>query len=314
MKTNLIIKTGITTAMALALVFTSCKKNDLDDDDDTPLFSSQSDDSQTQTANADDAYTDADNAMSNSRTLSGQSTSSTSTIFWPCDASADTSLIQQGIVTLTFNGNGCSGKTRTGQIKYQVVNYANGIRWKDANAQLIVNFINYKVTRNGKNMTVNGVHNLVNISGGLVSEITSDKQIVRSVRSNNMSITFDDNTTRNWSVAKRRTWDYNGGNLKFTVIGDTTVNGLNNAAAWGTNRKGNAFTTQIITPVVCLKNCGWNKPVSGLKIHNVGDRTATVSLGTDGSGNVSSNTCPNNFKVEWIGRRGKQRQYIGTYN
>jgi len=316
MKTNLIIKTGITTAIALALVFTSCRKKEMEDDDDeTPAFSAQANDAQTNSANADDAYTDADNAMSNSRTIAGTSTASTTTIFWPCDAAADTSQIQQGIVTLTFNGNGCNGKIRTGVIKYELLNYAAGTRWKDVNAKLILNFINFKTTRNGKSMTINGIHNLVNISGGLVSELAGDKpSVVRTVRSNNMSVLFDDNTTRTWSVAKRRTWDYNGGNLKFTITGDTTVNGFNNACAWGTNRKGSAFTTQVSQPVVHLKNCGFNKPVLGVKIHNVSGRVATVTLGTNASGSIDGSTCPNNFKVEWTGRRGKQRTYIGTYN
>lgn len=311
MKTNLTIKTGITAVIALALVFTSCRKKEMEDDDDTPLISAQANDAQTNDANTDDAYTDADNSMSNSRTLSGTNTASTSPVFWPCDATADTSQIQQGIVTLTFNGSGCSGKNRTGQIKYEVVNYATGVRWKDVNAQLIINFINYKVTRNGKNMIINGTHNLVNVTGGLVSELAGDKpSIVRTVSSNNMSVVFDDNSTRQWSIAKRRTWDYNGGNLKFSV----TANGENGASAWGTNRKGNQFTTKIISPIVCLKNCGWNKPTSGTIEHAVSDRNATVTLGTDASGNISSSSCPNNFKVDWTGRRGKQRQYIGTYN
>jgi hypothetical protein len=315
MKTNLIIKTGITAVIALALVFTSCRKKELEDEDDTPLISTQANDAQTNDANADDAYADADNSMSNSRTLSGTSTAGTNKIFWPCDATIDTSQIQQGIVTLTFNGNGCNGKIRSGQIKYEVVNYVTGVRWKDVNAQLIVNFINYKVTRNGKNMTINGTHNLVNVTGGLVSELSGDKpSIVRTVSSTNMSVVFDDNTTRQWSVAKRRTWDYNGGNLKLTVTGEGSVNGLSSVCAWGTNRKGNSFTIQITSPTVHLKNCGFNKPNSGTKIHTVGDRKATVTMGTDASGNISTDICPTNFKVEWTGRRGKQRTYIGTYN
>ncbi len=311
MKTNSIIKTGILSSIALLVVFTSCRKREQAEEDDTPTISAQSNDAQTNDANTDDAYTDADNSMSNSRTLAGTSTSSTTTYFWPCDATADTSQIQQGIVTLTFNGSGCNGKNRTGQIKYQVVNYTNGVRWKDANAQLNVDFINYKVTRNGKNMTINGTHNIINVSGGLVTELSGDKpSIVRTVSSNNMYVVFDDNTTRQWSIAKRRTWDYNSGNLKFSV----TANAANNISAWGTNRKGNEFSTKIIYPVVLLKNCGWNKPVSGTIEHSVSERKVTVTLGTDASGNVSPDSCPNHFKAEWTGRRGKQRTYIGTYN
>ncbi len=316
MKTRLTIKTGITAAIALALVFTSCRKKEVEDDgDETPTFSTQANDAQANSANADDAYTDADNAMSNSRTIAGTNTASTATIFWPCDATADTSQIQQGIVTLTFNGNGCNGKIRTGVITYELVNYAAGARWKDVNAKLILNFINFKTTRNGKDMTITGTHNLVNVSGGLISELGGDKpSIVRTVRSNNMSILFDDNTVRTWSVAKRRIWDYNGGNLKFTMTGDTTVNGFTNVCDWGTNRKGSAFTIQVSQPVVHLKNCGYNKPVSGTKIHHVSGRIATVTLGTNVSGNLDGASCPNNFKAEWTGKRGKQHTYIGTYN
>ncbi len=316
MKTQLIIKTGITTAIALALVFTSCRKKEMEEDDDeTPTISVHTNDAQANQANLDDAYTDADNTMSNSRTVAGMSAVSATTIFWPCDATADTSQIQQGIIMLTFNGNSCNGKNRTGVVKYELINYTSGTRWKDINAKLVLNFINFKTTRNGKVMTINGTHSIVNTSGGLISELGGDKaSVVRSVRSNNMSITFDDNSTRNWSIAKRRTWDYNGGNLKFTMTGDTTINGISNACAWGTNRKGNAFTIQVSQPVVHLKNCGYNKPISGIKIHHVLDRVATVTLGTNTNGDVDGASCPNNFKVEWTGKRGKQRTYIGTYN
>lgn len=311
MKTNTIIKIGIHCSVALLVVFTSCRKREKEEEDDTPIISAQSNDAQTNDANTDDAYSDADNSLSNSRTLAGTSTTNTSKYFWPCDANADTSLIQQGIVTLTFNGSGCNGRTRTGQIKYQLLNYTNGVRWKDANAQLNVDFINYKVTRNGKNMTINGTHQIVNVSGGLVSELSADKpSVIRTVNSNNMNVVFDDNTTRQWSIAKRRTWDYNGGNLKFSV----TANAANNLSAWGTNRKGKEFSTKIIYPVILLKNCGWNKPVSGTIEHSVLERNVTVTLGTDASGNVSPDSCPNHFKAEWTGRRGKQRVYIGTYN
>lgn len=317
MKTTKILKAGLTTVIALALVFTSCRKREMKDNDDDALITTQADDSQDQAANLDDASSDADNSVSSCRSIAGDPTVTQTvnvTPNWPCDASVDSSLINQGIVTLTFNGSGCNGRVRTGQIKYTVVNYVNGARWRDVSAQLTINFINYKVTRNGKSMVLNGTHNLVNVSGGLVNELSADKpSIVRKVKSDNMNITFDDNTTREWSVAKRRTWDFNGGNYKLTVTGEANVSSLNNVCAWGTTRKGKSFTTQITSPVVLLKNCGWNKPVSGVKVHTVEDRNATVTLGTNSNGDVDSGNCPNNFKVEWTGRRGKQRQHIGTY-
>lgn len=317
MKTNKIIKASLTTVIALALVFTSCRKREMQDKDEDTAITTQADDSQDKAANVDDASSDADNAVSACRNVAGNPTivqTGNTVPNWPCDASVDSSLINQGIITLTFNGSGCNGKVRTGQIKYTVVNYSNGARWRDVSAQLTINFIDYKVTRNGKSMLLNGTHNLVNVSGGLVNELSADKpSIVRTVSSNNMNITFDDNTTRQWSVAKRRTWDYNGGNYKLTITGEATVSSLNSVCAWGTNRKGKSFITQITSPVVVLKNCGWGKPVSGVKVHTVEDKTATVTLGTNANGDVDSGNCPNNFKVEWTGRKGKHREHIGTY-
>ncbi len=318
MKTNLIIKTCLTTTVAFALVFTSCRKKEMEDNEQTELLSTQADDSQSQAATTDEAYSDADNSICAARSIAGDPTINqnvnTNTISWPCDATVDSSQMQQGIILLTFNGSGCSGRVRTGQMKFQLANYSTGARWRDVNAQLTINFINYKVNRNGKNITVNGTHNLVNVSGGLISELSSEKPtIVRTVTSNDMNVTFDDNTTRQWSVAKRRTWEYNSGNTKLTISGEGSVNSLNSVCAWGTNRKGKSFTTQITSPVVCLKNCGWGKPVSGTKIHTVEDRTATVTLGTNSNGDVDPGNCPSNFKVEWTGRKGKQREHIGTY-
>ena len=318
MKTNKILKAGLTTVIALSLVFTSCRKREMEDNDNDAVITTQADDSQDQAANVDDASSDADNSVSGCRSIGGNPTTSQTVnatgVNWPCDASVDSSLINQGIVTLTFNGSGCSGRVRTGQIKYQVVNYTNGARWRDVSAQLTINFIDYRVTRNGKSMMLNGTHNLVNVTGGLISDLSADKPtIVRTIKSDNMNITFDDNTTREWSVAKRRTWEYNGGNTKLSITGETSANGFDNVCAWGTNRKGKTFTTQITSPVVCLKNCGFGKSVSGVKVHNIEDRNATVTLGTNSNGDVDSGNCPNNFKVEWTGRRDKKRVHIGTY-
>ncbi|MDZ4665899.1 MAG: hypothetical protein SGJ15_13555 [Bacteroidota bacterium] len=318
MKTNIIIKTCLTTAVALALVFTSCRKKEMEDSQNTDSLSAHADDSQMQASTTDEAYSDADNSASAARSIAGNPTTSnpvnTSTVTWPCDATVDSSQISQGIILLTFNGSGCSGKVRAGQMKFQLANYSTGARWRDVGAQLTVNLINYKVTRNGKNLTMNGTHNLVNVSGGLVSDLSLEKPtIVRTITSNDMNILFDGNTTRIWNVSKKRTWEYNGGNTKLTITGEANVGNYSSVCAWGTNRKGKTFTTQITSPVVCLKSCGWGRPISGVKVHNIEEHNATVTLGTNSNGDVDSGSCPNNFKVEWTGRKGKQREHIGTY-
>lgn len=305
MKTQPIIKTCLTITVALAMVFTSCKKKEMEETEQNETMNVQAEDSQLQSAATDEAYSDADNTANASRQIAGNPTTANPiTVTWPCDATVDSSQIAQGIIVLTFNGSACSGKVRTGQMKFTLANYANGSRWRDVGAQLDINFINFKVTRNNKSVVINGTHRLVNETGGLLSDLSPEKTtIVRTVNSNDMSCTFDDNSTRNWSVSKRRTWEYNGGNTKLSVSGEAN----------GTNRKGKTFTTKSTSDVVCLKSCGWHRPISGVITHTCEDRNATVTLGTDVNGNPSPENCPGYFKVEATGRKGKHHEKIIAY-
>jgi len=280
----------------------------MEENEQSETMNVQAEDSQLQSAAADDAYSDADNSVSAARSIAGNPTTSQPVtpgqFNWPCDASVDSSQMQQGIITLTFNGNGCSGKVRTGQMKFTLANFAGGSRWRNAGAQLDINFIDFKTTRNGKSVVINGTHHLVNESGGLLSDLSPEKTtIVRTVTSNDMNVTFDDNTTRTWTVSKRRTWEYNGGNTKLSVTGEAS----------GTNRKGKAFTTQSTSAVVSLKSCGWHHPVSGTVTHDCDGHTATVTLGTDANGNVDPNNCPAYFKVECTGKKGKKHDKVIAY-
>lgn len=308
MKSNLIIKNCLIATVSLSMVFTSCRKREMEENERSETMNIQAEDSQLQSAAADEAYTDADNSVSAARNIAGDPTTNQpvnpTTYNWPCDAVVDSSQIQQGIIILNFNGSGCNGKIRNGQMKFTLMNYSNGSRWRDAGAQLDIDFINFKVTRNGKNVVINGTHHLVNETGGLITDLGPEKStIIRTVNSSNMSVTFDDNSTRNWSVSKRRTWEYNGGNTKLSVTGEAN----------GTNRKGKEFITRSAEPVVCLKNCGWHRPVSGVLTHEVEGRTGTVTLGTDSGGNPDPNNCPGYFKVDITGKKGKHREKIIAY-
>ncbi len=308
MKNNSIIKSCLTITVAFSLVFTSCKKKEMEETEKSETMNVQADDSQLQSAAAEEAYSDADNSANASRAISGDPTTNqpiNPTLFtWPCDASVDSSQINQGIIVLTFNGSACSGKVRTGQMKFTLANYATGSRWRDVGAQLDINFINFKVTRNNKSVVINGTHHLVNETGGLLSDLSPEKTtIVRTVNSTDMSITFDDNSTRNWSVSKRRTWEYNGGNTKLSVTGEAS----------GTNHKGKAFTTKATAAVVCLKSCGWHRPISGTVTHTCEDRNSTVTLGVDANGTADPNNCPGYFKVVCVGKKDKQHEKIIAY-
>ncbi|MER3464413.1 MAG: hypothetical protein C4329_08390, partial [Chitinophagaceae bacterium] len=115
------------------------------------------------------------------------------------------------------------------------------------------------------------------------------RPIVHTITSNNMTITFDDNTQRSWSVARKRTFSYNNG-IVLSIIGTYSDNTTNGICEWGTTRFGTAFVTAITQPLVFRQDCN-GRLVSGQIEHTRLSATATATFGLDASGNPVS--CPN---------------------
>ena len=304
-------------ALLLAgLAFTSCKKDKATtpatEADESSTFAQHSADVNTSNNTADMSMEDAENALTQT-SLSGYRTNSSSSI---CNAVVDTFISAQKIV-ITYNGNSCDGlRTRTGVITIQLT---SGTHWKDVGSTLTLTYTNYKVTviSSGKSTTLNGTHTITNVTGGIVNHIGNSPNpstIVRKIRANNMSITFDDGTVRTWSAARKRTWTGSGGVVNsLTIEGDTTLASVANTEVWGINRSGNAFTTVMNNPLVVNVGCGWWKPVSGMKTHSFNSRVSTITFGTDASGNIVSSGCPNNYIINWTSPTGVAKYYIGTY-
>jgi hypothetical protein len=306
--------------LVAGLAFTSCKKDKATtppttEADESSTFAQHSADVNTSNNSADMSMEDAENAIAPS-SLSGARVSSLYSNI--CGASVDTTNITTNkTVVITYTGTSCDGlRTRTGVITVQLT---TGNRWKDVGAVLTITYANFKVTTisTGKSNTLNGVHTITNVSGGIVNHIglnTNPTTIVRKIRANNMSITFDDGTVRSWSAARKRTWTGSGGVVNsLTIEGDTTLASVSNTEVWGTNRAGNAFTTVMNNPLVVNVSCGWWKPVSGMKTHAFNSRVSTITFGTDANGNVMTSGCPNNYIINWTSPLGVAKYYIGTY-
>ncbi len=221
----------------------------------------------------------------------------------PCDATitVDTAASPHTI-TIVYNGNSCDlRRTRTGTI---VISFAQGFKWKNANAMLTVNFVNFKVNRkiDGKSFIINGTRTITNVSGGLLKNLATLNSIVHKIDDTNMSVTFDNDKQRKWETHFTRTFTYSNG----IVISTTGI-------VSGTNRFGNAFTTTILQPLVVSQSCDFNL-TSGEVQHTGPNVTATVTFGLDASGNPISN-CPVllYYKVVWTGVNGTSVTYIGVY-
>ena len=294
-----------------SLTIDSCKKDKTalaDSTDDTELYAS--DDAKVE-SEANQALEDVNTAINVSGTFSGK------TDALPCGASIDTSQKADGIIVLTFDGTTkCvnESRTRSGKIKIQLL---GGMHWMEKGATIAVTFTDYKVTRlaDNKSITFNGSHSVTNVNGGLVLKMMVGDTIVRKIRAD-MSITFDDNSTRKWQAARTHTYTLNNTELSISTKGDTTIGGVANIAVIGENRKGLPFAVVISKAVVVNSSCGWHHPVSGIRIHNKGGGSGheiTVTYGVDANGNEVSTGCPEYYKLNWTNKKKEQKELIKKY-
>ena len=231
-----------------------------------------------------------------------------------CDATvAVDTMSNPRTITITYNGTNCIGnRTRTGVI---VVSMAQGIRWKNAGAQINVSFQNLRITRvsDNKSILINGTQTYTNVSGGLLINLPVLNTITHTITSSNMSVTFDNNTQRTWQVARQRVFTYNNG-VAVSVTGLHTENGISGIAEWGTNRFGNSFTSAITQPLIFRQDCSFRLG-SGKVEHRTAYFNATATFGLDASGNPTGCPGANSYymKIVWTGPAGNTRSAILPY-
>jgi hypothetical protein len=308
MKTNIL--SFLTAFLCLSVVFISCQKENRDTFDNTAEVSAHSDDDSRFSTESDGVANDINAVLETTSGFNGRGNG----IQVICDATVviDT-LSNPRTITITFNGTSClPGRTRTGVI---VVSMAQGVKWKNAGAQINVTFQNFKITRtrDNKSITINGTQTHTNVSGGLLINLPALGTITHTITSSNMSITFDNASQRNWQVARQRVFTYNNG-VVITVTGMHSQGGVTGIAEWGTNRFGNTFTTAITSPLVVRQDCDFRLTTGTVK-HMAAAFNATASFGLDANGNPTS--CPGTgtyyYKIVWTGPGGNTRTVILPY-
>jgi len=301
-----------TSFFLVVTLFTACKKEKSPaGNDNTAEVSAQSDDQARFSSEVDAVANDADLALESSSNFTGRVNGVQSII---CDASlAFDTVSNPRKITITYNGSNCWGtRTRTGVV---ILSMAQGVHWKDVGAALTVTFQNFKVTRviDNKSITINGSQTYTNVSGGLLINLPTLQTITHTITSSNMSITFDDNSQRNWQVAKQRVFTYSNG-VVITSSGTHTDGNTTNIAEWGTNRFGHAFASATVQPLVIRQDCDF-RLVSGAVKHTTPSVTATATFGLDATGSPTS--CPGTghyyFKVVWTGVNGGSATVILPY-
>jgi hypothetical protein len=299
-------------AFSFCLLLNACKKDKLDRDVNETEFTQQSDDQAKFTSDVDGIADDLNGVLETSNALLGRNTNVTAV----CNATVVVdSISNPRTITITYNGPDCSGlRTRTGTV---VASMPSNVKWKDAGAVLTVTITNLKITRvsDGKYITINGTHNITNVTGGRLRDLPSGITIIHTISSNNMNVKFDtSNLQRNWSVAKKRTFTYVAGSVNISTRGNATIAGNSNVAEWGTNRFGTAFVTSIQEPLVVKQDCNF-RLTSGKVNHELLGRSLTATFGLDAQGNPTG--CPGAnpyyMKLVWTAANGQSYTVIRPY-
>ncbi len=324
MKTNRFIYVASALLLAGSLAFTSCKKRQAAKDED----GQSSADSRNVQSENDAAINDVNAEIGALTSLRGKSAHSnaveeyyrafgiTATYY-----TVDTTNIQNGSIVINYNGTVVSNRKREGSIKLTILDYVNGKRWKQQGCIIQVDFMDYKVTRasDGKFEKLNGTQYYKNETGGSWWEflfIKTQSSLGTSVTGSNLNVTFDDGKTAVYNINRKFTFTLPNNILTCTGEGIGTSESLSSLENYGTTRDGDAFTSQVKTPIVWNVTCGAWAPIQGnveIKVEDK-DFTLNCTFGVDKDGNgvtVGSNACPYGWKVDWKYKNKARKKIFG---
>ena len=272
----------------------------------------------------DAAINDANEVLGDIGLLSGEAGSSSKVskvLGTICGLSVDTSLMFQGKLTLNYNGTVCDNRKREGKILLTILNYPLQ-KWKQAGCVLKVEYVNYKVTRasDGKSVLLNGIVNVTNESGGNWVDLLflGKPAIIHKVDGSAVKVKFDNtNSNAEFNISRRYTYTWINSVLAVKGEGLGTNDGISNLENWGITRDGDAFTSQVVTPIIWNSTCGAGAPIQGELNIKVEDKDFTLNclFAVDTEGNsvvVNPNECAYGWRVEWK-RKNKTKELIFPY-
>ena len=207
-------------------------------------------------------------------------------------------------ITMVYNGfNTGHNFTRTGIV---VVTKPLGVSWSTQNCSVNFKYENLFITKvsTGKTFEFNGNRTFTNVSGGRIMDLGNTAMSVEHKITGDMQITFENGTTRTWTISRTRTWRGTyPSDLTLTVGSTGASNGIyTNLVESGTNRNGEAFFTSINTPILYSQACGWD-PIWGSFTHQIPSipKSATVTYGYNSSYQlVTQGDCADFFKLDWV--------------
>ncbi|HEY4155121.1 MAG TPA: hypothetical protein VGM24_06830 [Puia sp.] len=231
-----------------------------------------------------------------------------------CDATVtyDTSNGQR-IITIVYDGTNCRGnRTRTGTV---VITLPYGKYWKDAGTSATVDMQQLKITRirDGKSIVIDGSKTFTNVSGGLLKDLATLGTITHTIKSDGITVTFNNGKQRVWQISKQRVFTYDNG-IVITTTGTHSDGTDTNIAIWGTNRFGDSFESLISEPKVFRQDCDF-RLTGGQNTVKISSGTSVITYGLDANGDPTG--CPGTgtyyLKLVWTGVNGQTYTVIMPY-
>lgn len=298
MKSSNLFKLAMLLLTVSALAISSCKKDKNSGSSDPSSLQQLSRDQEAVESATDESMNDVELVLSQNNLKSTER-------LLPCNATVDSTAVVNDTITIyiTYDGLNCrKTRNRTGKVE---IKKAVGTNWYMPGATVIVRHIDFTVTKvaTNKSVTINSVKVHKNVTGGVLGQLGNTTTTIVHRTQGNVSVVFDDGTTRTWNVARQKTYTGTApDNLFLTTDGFGEVEGYTNLLVWGVNRNGEQFFTRIIQPLVHRQACDWD-PVSGIKKHDIPAKTksATLTFGYDSNNQpVTGNDCPAKYKLDWV--------------
>jgi hypothetical protein len=312
MKNISIINLSLYLFAILALSLTGCKKETSTTTQttaNTASIQNQSNDETAVTNASDEALNDINNVLGG-----GQGTLKSMELL-PCNATLDSTTAFHDTITyyITYNGLNCDGNLfRTGQVEIKKHVHTE---WHNAGATINYTYINYHVyhvLHPDKAITINGLKTYENVTGGLLFMLGTFLDSIIHKEWGYMVITFENNTTRSWNIARQLTYTRFDHKLILTTDGFGTADSYNNLVIWGMNRDGEQFYDQILQRNVFKQKCEWDGCAGQRKIMIPSDnKGATITWGYDSNNQpITRNECPTKYKVDWYNNGQSGTMYL----
>jgi hypothetical protein len=283
-------------------------------------------DNRTAQSENDAAVSDVNDVLGNQNSLRGKGegvAGTTGVMGNICGMSLDTAASKNGSIKLNYNGTTCNNRTRTGSIVLTVIDYAQGKRWRTKGCVLKVEYLAYKIKRasDGKSIQFDGTQFITNETGGTWWELfflKTQTSLSHAITGSNLLATFEDGKTATYNINRRITYTFPNSIVTCQAEGTGSSEGLNNLENFGNTRDGDAFTSQVTTPIIWNLTCGAGAPIQGEVNLKVVSKTFDLKclFGVDQSGNsiaVGSNACPYGWKLEWTYKKDTKKKIFG-YN